>query len=62
MPRIFTVAEAMAIVRSKLSLGQEVGLLLYAQEKYLLQSGQKLEEIHERYADRDGFLYLTYAE
>ena len=36
MPRIFTVAEAQAIVRSKLSLGQEVGLLLYAHEKYLL--------------------------
>ena len=36
MPRIFTVAEALAIVRSKLSLGQEVGLLLYAHEKYLL--------------------------
>ena len=62
MPKVFTIAEALAIIRSKLNVGQEVGLVLYAHEKYLLVNSTKLGDVYERYKDQDGFLYLTYAE
>ena len=62
MPKAFTVGEVLAVLRTRLDLSREEGLVLFAHEKYMLRPNTKLEEVYERYSDEDGFLYLVYAE
>jgi len=62
MPKAFSVGEVLAVLRTRLDLSREEGLVLFAQEKYMLRPNSKLEEVYERYKDDDGFLYLVYAE
>ena len=38
------------------------GLVLFANGKHILKPSQRLEEVYVKYADEDGFLYLTYSE
>ena len=62
MPKRFTVAEAMSIVRDKLKLRKEQGIVLLANGKYMLKQTAFLVDIYEQYKDQDGFLYLVYTE
>ena len=62
MPKAFTVGEVLAVLRTRLDLTREEGLVLFAKEKYMLRPNTKLEDVYERYKDEDGFLYLVYAE
>ena len=49
-------------MRTRLDLTSSEGLVLFANEKYMLRPNTKLEDVYERYRDEDGFLYLVYAE
>ena len=62
MPKAFTVGEVLAVLRTRLELTREEGLVLFAQDKYMLRPNTKLEDVYDRYKDEDGFLYLVYAE
>ena len=62
MPRTFTIGEVMAVLRTRLDITQDEGLVLFANERYMLRPNTKLEEVYARYQDEDGFLYLVYAE
>ena len=62
MPRTFTIGEVLAVLRTRLDLSREEGLVLFANEKYMLRPNSKLEDVYSRYKDEDGFLYLVYAE
>ena len=62
MPKAFTVGEVLAVLRTRLDLTREEGLVLFAKEKYMLRPNTKLEDVYNRYKDEDGFLYLVYAE
>jgi len=62
MPRTFTIGEVLAVLRTRLDLSREEGLVLFANEKYMLRPNSKLEDVYARYKDEDGFLYLVYAE
>ena len=62
MPKAFTIGEVLAVLLTRLDLSREEGLVLFAQERYMLRPNTKLEEVYERYKDEDGFLYLVYAE
>ena len=62
MPKAFTVGEVLAVLRTRLELTREEGLVLFAHDKYMLRPNTKLEDVYERYKDEDGFLYLVYAE
>lgn len=62
MPKAFTVGEVLAVLRTRLDLTREEGLVLFASEKYMLRPNTKLEDVYDRYKDEDGFLYLVYAE
>ena len=47
MPKEFSVGEAMSVVRSKLNLKREQGLILLAGEgRYMLKHQNKLEEVY----------------
>ena len=62
MPKTFTIGEVLAVLRSRLSLTREEGLVLFANEKYMVKPSDTLEAVYEKYQDQDGFLYLVYAE
>ena len=62
MPKTFTVGEVLAVLRTRLDLSQDEGLVLFASERYMLRPNTKLDEVYGRYKDEDGFLYLVYAE
>ena len=62
MPRTFTIGEVLAVLRTRLDITQDEGLVLFANEKYMLRPNTKLEEVYACYKDEDGFLYLVYAE
>ena len=62
MPKTFTVGEVLAVLRQRLDLTREEGLVLFANQKYMLKPNSRLDEVYSKYSDEDGFLYLTYAE
>ena len=62
MPNTFTAGEVLQLLRQRLELSKEEGLVLFANGKYLLKPSQKLEDVYAKYADEDGFLYLIYSE
>lgn len=62
MPKTFTVGEVLAVLRQRLDLTREEGLVLFANQKYMLKPNSRLDEVYGKYRDEDGFLYLTYAE
>ena len=62
MPKAFSIGEVLAVLRQRLELGREEGLVLFASERYMLRPNTKLEETYMKYMDEDGFLYLVYAE
>ena len=62
MPKIFTIGEVLQVIRSKLNLRREQGLILMAGGKLFLKQGSILEDVYLKHKDEDGFLYLVYAE
>ena len=62
MPQHYTVGEVLAVLRTRLDLSRDEGLVLFAQEKYMLKPNTKIEDVYTRYKDEDGFLYLVYAD
>ena len=64
MPRDFTIAEVMNVIRGKISAAHEngfdktTGLMLLAQGKYVPKQSDVLWNVYEAYRDADGFLYL----
>ena len=62
MPKTFSIGEVLAVLRQRLVLTREEGLVLFANEKYMIKPNAKLEEVYDKYKDQDGFLYLVYAE
>ena len=61
MPKVFTVAEAMSIVRDKLQLSREQGVVLMAEGKYILKLTSSMMDVYNKHRDEDGFLYLVYS-
>jgi len=47
MPRVFTVGEALSVIRSKLSLRREQGLILMASGKYMLKPTTILGDVYD---------------
>ena len=62
MPKAFTVGEVLAVLRQRLELSREEGLVLFANERYMLIPSTKLQDVYQKYKDEDGFLYLHYAD
>lgn len=62
MPKAFSIGEVLAVLRQRLELSRDEGLVLFANERYMMRPNAKLEEVYQKYKDEDGFLYLVYAE
>ena len=62
MPNTFKVSEVLTIVRKKLQVSREEGLVLLAQGKHIMKNETMLTEIYEKFKDEDGFLYIVYAK
>ena len=63
MPKAFSVGEVLSVVRSKLNMSKEKGLVLMESKgKYILKASHNIGDVYEQYKDEDGFLYLLYAQ
>ena len=62
MPRSFKIGEVLSVIRDKLEMSKEEGLVLLAAGKYMLKQSSELVDVYNKYGDEDGFLYLLYAE
>ncbi len=62
MPATYKVGEVIKIIRKKLNLERDQGLFLLANGRYIMKQNSALLEMHDRFKDEDGFLYLIYAE
>ena len=51
MPKTFTIGEVLAVLRQRLALTREEGLVLFANEKHMVKPNAMLEEIYEKYRD-----------
>ena len=51
MPKTFSIGEVLAVLRQRLVLTREEGLVLFANEKYMIKPNAKLEEVYEKYKD-----------
>ena len=61
MPRAFSIGEVLSVVRSKLNMTKEKGLVLMdSRGKYVHKPSNNIGDIYEQYKDEDGFLYLLY--
>jgi microtubule-associated protein 1 light chain len=55
------VNEVITIIRKKLHLGRDDGIILLANGRHLMKTNSSLMEIFDKHKDEDGFLYVTYA-
>ena len=70
MPRDFTMAEVMNVIRGKITAAsgedeahnKSTGLMLLAQGKFVPKQSDRLWNVYDAYRDTDGFLYLQYTE
>ena len=63
MPNTFKISEVLTIIRKKLHLSREQGLIIFAQGRYLMKGEAPLTDVYEKYHDQqDGFLYIVFAE
>lgn len=63
MPKAFSIGEVLSVVRSKLNLNKEKGLVLMeSRGKYMLKPSHNIGDVYEQYKDEDGFLYLLYCQ
>ena len=46
MPKAFSIGEVLAVLRQRLELGREEGLVLFADTRYMLRPNAKLEETY----------------
>lgn len=51
MPKSFTIGEVLSIIRSKLNLRRDQGLVLVVGGKYMLKANAILSDIYETYKD-----------
>ena len=51
MPKTFTIGEVLAVLRQRLALTREEGLVLFANEKHMVKPNAMLEEVYEKYRD-----------
>lgn len=49
------------VVKKKIELNKSEALYLFV-DNHLLQAGQTMDEIYEKYAAKDGFLHIEYYE
>ena len=46
MPKAFSVGEVLAVLRQRLELNREEGLVLFAHERYMMRPNAKLEDVY----------------
>lgn len=57
----FNVYKLIMVVKKKIDLNKTEALYLFV-DNNLLQAGQTMEEIYEKYAGKDHFLHIDYYE
>lgn len=59
--KTFNVYKLIMVAKKKIELNKTEALYLFV-DNHLLQAGQTMEEIYDKYAAKDGFLHIEYYE
>ncbi len=59
VPRSLSMAEFLYVIRRRLKLSPEVSIYLFAGEN-IAPGSQLISQVYDSYANRDGFLYISY--
>ena len=59
MPYNSTIIQLISIIRNKIQLKPELALLIFSGDN-VLPINQTMLEIHNQYAEKDGFLFIKY--
>lgn len=62
MPRDATIGQLMQEIRRKIKLGPSEGIFLFVDNVVMPNIHELISQVYEKYADQDGFLYITYAQ
>ena len=57
-----TMAQILLYVREQLNVQQTDTIILYVANKYIPLNSELLSQVYEKYADKDGFMYITYTK
>lgn len=61
VPYDITIGEFLHIVRKKLKISTTDAIFLLINNNTIPHTGSTIKEIYNKYADKDGFLYVTYS-
>lgn len=61
MIKDITIGQFLIIIRKKINLDQSQALFLMVNDKYIPTSSETCGALYTKYADKDGFLYITYS-
>ncbi|AYV82049.1 MAG: autophagy protein Atg8 ubiquitin-like protein [Homavirus sp.] len=56
-----TIAQLIYLLRSNIQLSSSEAIFLYVDNSHIPSNADKIESVYKKYADKDGFLYITYA-
>lgn len=56
-----TIGQFLYIIRKQIKLESTEALFLFVDNRYIPQTSKTISEIYNLYADKDGFLYITYS-
>jgi len=54
----FLMSDFLTVVRHKMSLPKDRALVMFAADREMVTGEQRLGEVYQKYANRDGFLYF----
>lgn len=61
LPRELTIGQFLYFIRKHINLSSKQALYLFVNNSVIPNSSDKLEDVYKKYADKDNFLYITYA-
>lgn len=61
IPKEFTVGQFIYTIRQQIKLNEYQALFLFVNNTMIPPCSETFETIYEKHADKDGFLYVTYA-
>lgn len=56
-----TIGQYLYIIREQIKIDATQSIFLIVNDTYIPSNASTLGEIYEKYADKDGFLYITYS-
>jgi len=61
IPTNITIGQLMYVIRKRIKLNEKQAFFIFINKKIIPRVNSSIDEIYKDHADKDGFLYITYA-